>query len=218
MLDHYQTLGVSRSADRETLHRAFRELSKKYHPDRFSESEREEAEKHYQQVVVAFNTLKDPKLRERYDKGMGVRGGGGAGSDSPFEQAKRYHQTGVQLYQKGQFEQAVESFKRANHFREDAETHYYKGMAESKVPTLKREASESFSAAIKLEPRRPKYVVAQIALFERYGLKARARGVAESGLKKFPGNAEIKEALKRLSEEDSGGSGSGLFGGLLGKK
>lgn len=79
--DYYEVLGVGRDADEAELKRAYRKLAMKYHPDRNSNDP--EAEKKFKQAAEAFDVLKNPDKRARYDQfgHDGLRGAGGFGSD-----------------------------------------------------------------------------------------------------------------------------------------
>lgn len=59
----YRVLGVSQSATEQEIRRAFKELSLKYHPDRATEEHREK----YASIVNAYELLKDPEKRKRFD-------------------------------------------------------------------------------------------------------------------------------------------------------
>ncbi len=63
---YYDLLGVPISADEITLHKAFRNLSKSFHPDT-TQLPKEEAIKRFQEVREAYELLADPSLREAYD-------------------------------------------------------------------------------------------------------------------------------------------------------
>ncbi|MCC6680580.1 MAG: DnaJ domain-containing protein [Phycisphaeraceae bacterium] len=63
--DYYQTLGVPRDATAEQIQRAYRKLAKQYHPDR---NKGLEAESKFKQVSEAYEVLKDPAKRQRYDQ------------------------------------------------------------------------------------------------------------------------------------------------------
>lgn len=63
---HYELLGVSSSADDNTLRRAFRDLSKTLHPDTTS-LPYDEAARRFQQVCEAYEILHDPISRQLYD-------------------------------------------------------------------------------------------------------------------------------------------------------
>lgn len=55
----YDVLGVSRDASKADIARAYRQLARKYHPDRYRSSEdRETAHKHFLLVATAYETLK----------------------------------------------------------------------------------------------------------------------------------------------------------------
>jgi molecular chaperone DnaJ len=68
--NYYQILGVERNASDDDLKRAYRNLSKKYHPDLQngkSESEKKEAEEKFKEISEAYSILSDRKKREYYD-------------------------------------------------------------------------------------------------------------------------------------------------------
>jgi molecular chaperone DnaJ len=64
--DYYEVLGVSRDADEDTLKRAYRTLAMKYHPDRNPGDQ--EAELRFKEASEAFDVLRDPQRRARYDR------------------------------------------------------------------------------------------------------------------------------------------------------
>jgi hypothetical protein len=63
---HYQLLQVAPTASREELRQAFRQLSKRFHPDT-TELPVAEAERAFQQLRQAYAVLSDPAARQRYD-------------------------------------------------------------------------------------------------------------------------------------------------------
>ncbi len=64
--DHYATLGVVRGASGDDIHKAYRELAHKFHPDLNPDDD--EAKKKFQAIQQAYEVLKDPKKREMYDR------------------------------------------------------------------------------------------------------------------------------------------------------
>lgn len=64
--NYYQILNISRSASLDEIKKAYRRLSKKYHPD--SNPEREDAQERFHKISEAYTVLQDPKKRKEYDK------------------------------------------------------------------------------------------------------------------------------------------------------
>lgn len=64
--DYYQILGVSRDASQEEISKAFKKLARKYHPDLNPNDK--ESEQKFKEVNEAYEVLKDPEKRKRYDQ------------------------------------------------------------------------------------------------------------------------------------------------------
>jgi molecular chaperone DnaJ len=80
--DYYEVLAVSRTAGEEEIKRAYRKLAMQYHPDRNPGNA--EAEQKFKEAAEAYDVLRDPEKRARYDRfgHAGVQGGGTGGFDS----------------------------------------------------------------------------------------------------------------------------------------
>jgi curved DNA-binding protein len=77
--DHYETLGVPRTASAEDIRKAYRELARKYHPDLHPDDDA--AKEKFKRVQNAFDVLNDPSKREMYDRyGAGFEGVGAGGA------------------------------------------------------------------------------------------------------------------------------------------
>ncbi len=63
--DYYEVLGVGRGASEEEIRRAYRKLARKYHPDVNKEAG---AEDRFKEISEAYEVLRDPEKRERYDR------------------------------------------------------------------------------------------------------------------------------------------------------
>ena len=62
--NYYEILGIERSATVEQIRKAHRKLAKKYHPDINKEAG---AEQKFKDVNEAYEVLKDPDKRQKYD-------------------------------------------------------------------------------------------------------------------------------------------------------
>src|SRR3954471_2238059 len=83
--DHYEVLGVSRSATPEEISKAYRKLARQHHPDRNPGDK--QAEGRFKEIQNAYDTLSDPKKKAVYDQfGTDVPlGAAGAGFPGGFQ-------------------------------------------------------------------------------------------------------------------------------------
>ncbi|MDQ3985869.1 MAG: molecular chaperone DnaJ [Actinomycetota bacterium] len=65
MANHYEVLGVSRTATQEEIKRAYRRLARQNHPD--ANPGDPTAEERFKAITHAYDVLSDPHKRERYD-------------------------------------------------------------------------------------------------------------------------------------------------------
>ncbi|WP_025784799.1 molecular chaperone DnaJ [Sporosarcina sp. D27] len=91
--DYYEILGVPKTATKEEIRKAYRKLSKQFHPDLNKE---EGAEDKFKEVTEAFEVLSDENKRASYDQyghadpsqgfgGGGFSGFGGGGDGFGFD-------------------------------------------------------------------------------------------------------------------------------------
>ena len=64
--DYYEVLGVDKSASADDIKKAFRKLALKYHPDKNPGDK--SAEEKFKEVAEAYNVLRDPEKRQKYDQ------------------------------------------------------------------------------------------------------------------------------------------------------
>lgn len=69
--DYYQILGVSKEASEAEVKSAFRQAARKYHPDVYKGTDREEK---FKQINEAYQVLGDPSKRKQYDQFGSVDG------------------------------------------------------------------------------------------------------------------------------------------------
>ena len=63
--DYYKTLGVDNDASDKEIKSAYRKLARKYHPDVNKDSD---ADSKFKKINEAYEVLKDPEKRKRYDQ------------------------------------------------------------------------------------------------------------------------------------------------------
>ncbi len=62
-VDHYEVLQISVNAEPETVHRVYRLLAQRFHPDNVETG----SEERFRRIAEAYRVLSDPQERARYD-------------------------------------------------------------------------------------------------------------------------------------------------------
>ena len=106
--DYYEVLGIDKSADKETIKKAYRKLAVKYHPDRNPGDK--EAEEKFKEATEAYEVLSDEQKRPIYDQYgfAGLDGMGGAGGGQGYSHA--FHDFSDLFGGAGGFSDIFESF------------------------------------------------------------------------------------------------------------
>lgn len=86
--DYYQTLGVARDADADTIKKAYRKLAMQFHPDRNPGDKT--AEDKFKEAAEAYDVLSNAEKRSQYDRfgHAAFKQSGGRGFHGGFESAE----------------------------------------------------------------------------------------------------------------------------------
>lgn len=89
--DYYKILGVDRNANEKEIKSAYRQLSKKWHPDKNPNNE--EAHQKFIEIGEAYEVLSDPEKRSIFDKygAEGLKNGGGGGGAGGYPRGNMFH-------------------------------------------------------------------------------------------------------------------------------
>jgi curved DNA-binding protein CbpA len=208
----YDTLGVSQEASMQEIRSAFRRLTMKHHPDRFSGKDRQQAEQHFQSITEAFNVLSRPEARDKYDREISQ--GGQSDAMDPKEISRRLAAKGAQELKAGRPAEAISNLESAvDHDNDNARAHYFLGVALTNSPVRQRDALRHLERAIQLEPNNPtiKAEAASVALAN--GMKNRAQRLAQEALTLDPTSTKANDVLARI-EAPQEPQAEGLLGRL----
>lgn len=153
--DPYKILGVSRDATDEEIKRAYRQLAKKYHPDRNPGDA--EAAKKMQQVNAAYEQIKNP------EKAQSSTGYGGYSSYDPFggyqqrpqQDGDSYQQAAYNYIRFGRYREAINAL--ANCAQRNARWYYLSALANDGLGNQVT-AMEHIRRAVSMDPDNPEYL------------------------------------------------------------
>jgi molecular chaperone DnaJ len=77
--DYYEILGIAKNASADEIKKAYRRLAVQHHPDKEGGNEDK-----FKEINEAYEVLKDPSKRQRYDQFGHAGVGGNSGAGNPF--------------------------------------------------------------------------------------------------------------------------------------
>ena len=163
--DPYEVLGVSRNASDEEIKKAYRTLSRKYHPDaNVNNPNKDQAEEKFKEVQQAYEDIMQQKQRgtsqsayQQSTAGSSAYGGassyGGSGYGG-YQENDPQMQDILRLIQMHRFNDALRELERIQ--RRDARWYYYSAIAHNGLGQ-NATALEHIRAAVQMEPNNLEY-------------------------------------------------------------
>jgi curved DNA-binding protein CbpA len=197
MADYYQLLGVTPQASVGEIRQAYARLAREKHPDRFIDAaQKAAAQRTFQDITTAFNTLSNPRARQEYD----------AARDKPVprtpeEIAADAHERAQAALQAGQLDEAVTLLHTAVHHAPGQVAYQLalgRALASAAGPQAAREAVQVLERVTQLAPQSAAAFAELAAVLARQGLKIRAQKAVEAALRLAPRDARLNRLAAEL--------------------
>jgi DnaJ-class molecular chaperone len=216
MADYYQILGVAPNASTADIRKAYAQLARERHPDRFADPvEKKQAEAVFTELTAAFNALTNDRNRRDYDSSLKK-----PKVAVPEEIARNAYERGMQHLEQRAFHEAVELLRTSVQMMpNEPRYHAALGLALAKNPNWVREGIQQLEQAIALQPTRALYHAQLAELLFGQGLKLRARRAAENALRLDPAEqTALRVAAETAPDDEPDATGGGGLRGLLRRK
>jgi curved DNA-binding protein CbpA len=198
MADFYEILGVAPTATAAEVRQAYVRLAKERHPDRFPDpAEKARAQRFFQDLTTAFNTLHNERTRREYDAERERKK-----PVNPVEMAQDAYDRALALAEEGGSLDEILNLLRAavHHQPDEARYHAAMGRFLAKRNTYTREAIQSFERAIQLSPRTAGFHADLALLLLKQGMKLRAQKAAEQALRLNPRDPQVQKVIALVNQ------------------
>jgi tetratricopeptide (TPR) repeat protein len=214
-MSYYQILKVSKQASEEDIKKAYFQLARKFHPDRFDRStsaeDRSKIEDVFDKITKAYRTLTDRELRKVYDIKTPAAGADDKGKDS-FKHADTKFRQAKTLYGQGRYEDAINLLEEVVRLNRMKGAYFLLlGLTEMKIPGLRRRAEEHFLRAIELEPWNPECYAGLGILYRLEGMTLKATRQFQKALEYDGDHETALRELEALTGEKKKTGIKGLF-------
>jgi len=195
----YQLLGVARTASEEDIKKAYFQMARRFHPDRFDRKTvaafKAPIDEVFDAITNAYRVLSNKDKRAAYDTGASTGGGQEEAQDSVKKAEIKFRQ-GKTLYGMDRFDEAVAFLEEAVRLRRDKADYFLLlAMAESRIPSYLRKAETDYLKAIGLESWNPEAYVGLGVLYKAEGLQMKAIRQFEKALEADPEHAKARQEL-----------------------
>jgi curved DNA-binding protein CbpA/CheY-like chemotaxis protein len=220
--NHYQVLGVQRSADAETIKAAYFAAAKKFHSDSFSGMElgsaRPLVEEMFARVGEAYRVLTAAEGRAEYDVYLDRKDKGLPTDVTAILRAEEVFRQGEKLFKSARWEEAEAAFREAVSLNgAEAEFHAYLGMTIFRKRGDAGEAIGFVERALEMDPRLKSGTLFRAQICEAQGDLEKAKSILRKAVEQDPGFDEAREELARLRRGPPGPEKKGLLMRLLKK-
>jgi curved DNA-binding protein CbpA len=221
--DHYEVLDVARLATIDEIKNAYHALARRFHPDRFHQSEpqlRARVESAFARIAQAYETLSDQSLRADYNAKRSPKpdvtgrqksatpapGSNGAKQSAPQADANRAEtsfQHGLDALKRNRHDEAIRFLAEAAMLSpREARYRAHYGHALIRQSNTRRIAETELQAALSLEPENTSYRVMLAELYKQLGLHRRAEGELERALAVDPNHEAARSLLLSLKSQN----------------
>lgn len=159
MIDPYQVLGVSRSASDEEIKKAYRALSRRYHPDaNINNPNKEQAEEKFKQVQQAYDQImKEKQQGSSYEGGFGGSAYGSYyGNQNTYREESSRLQAAANYIQNRYYKEALNVLNDIPVAERQGRWYYYSAIANQGMGNTAT-ALEHIRRAVELEPSNIQY-------------------------------------------------------------
>lgn len=160
MIDPYRVLGVDRGASDEEIKKAYRSLSRKYHPDaNINNPNKAQAEERFKEIQAAYNQIMDEKQNGSYSNGYGYSNnysGGFGYENSSYGNESVEMQAAANYINNRQFAAAINVLNSIPDSGRNGRWYFFAAVASQGLGNL-NDAREYISRAIALEPSNFRY-------------------------------------------------------------
>ncbi len=195
--DHWEVLGVERTASAEDIKQAFFQGAKKYHPDKFRHITepgfQEELSFVFRRINEAYETLSSSESKRRYEslsekeeqyaesqRGAVAPAPSGSAPRSSPEDATSLFNRAKHAFETEEFWTCIELIRQAVDLAPDVAAYYHLlGVALAKNPKWRQDAEKNLRIAANLDPFKASYMLELATLYEGAGLHLRAQKTLE---------------------------------------
>ena len=214
-MSYYQVLGVGKQASEEEIKKAYFQLARRFHPDRFNRStpaaDRVKIEDLFDKITKAYHTLTNKELRKVYDIKTPAAGADDRGKDV-FKKADTKFRQAKTLYGQGRYEDAITLLEEAVRLNRLKGGYFLLlALTEMKIPSLRKQSEQNFLKAIELEPWNPEGYVGLGILYKTVGMTLKATRQFQKALEYDGEHETALRELESLTGEKKKTGLKGLF-------